>query len=190
MTLCGFLGSCTWVSVFLFRFGKFSAIISSNTFSIPFSLSSPSGSPIMCRLARFILSHRSCLSLLFFGLSFCLLFWLGDVHYSVFLFIILHYLVNYSLLLDQFLSWQLSYLMLIVSSLRFLVHGYSDLPIIMFINSFSILGTSLVAQTVKASAYNAGDPGSIPGLGRSPGEGNGTPLQYSCLENPTDGGAW
>ena len=33
----------------------------------------------------------------------------------------------------------------------------------------------------KASAYNAGDPGSIPGLGRSPGEGNGNPLQYSCL---------
>ena len=34
----------------------------------------------------------------------------------------------------------------------------------------------------KASAYNVGDPGSIPGLGRSPGEGNGNPLQYSCLE--------
>ena len=42
----------------------------------------------------------------------------------------------------------------------------------------------------KVSAYNAGDPGSIPGLGRSPGEGNGNPLQYSCLENPMDGGAW
>ena len=41
----------------------------------------------------------------------------------------------------------------------------------------------------KASAYNAGDLGSIPGSGRSPGEGNGTPLQYSCLENPMDGGA-
>ena len=40
------------------------------------------------------------------------------------------------------------------------------------------------------SAYNAGDPGSIPGLGRSSGEGNGNPLQYSCLENLTDGGAW
>jgi len=48
-----------------------------------------------------------------------------------------------------------------------------------------------VAQTVKhLSAYNAGDPGSVPGLGRSPGEGNGNPLQYSCLENPMDGGAW
>ena len=43
---------------------------------------------------------------------------------------------------------------------------------------------------VKASAWNAGDLGSIPGLGRSPGGGNGTPLQYSCLENPMDGGAW
>ena len=42
----------------------------------------------------------------------------------------------------------------------------------------------------KACTYNAGDPGSIPGLGRSPGEGNGNPLQYSCLENPMDGRAW
>ena len=42
----------------------------------------------------------------------------------------------------------------------------------------------------KASACDAGDPGSIPGLGRSPGEGNGNPLQYSCLENPMDGGVW
>ena len=42
----------------------------------------------------------------------------------------------------------------------------------------------------KASAYNAGNPGSIPGLGRSPGEGNGNPLQYSCLENPMHRGAW
>ena len=42
----------------------------------------------------------------------------------------------------------------------------------------------------KASTYNAGDLGSIPGLGSSPGEGNGNPLQYSCLENPMDGGAW
>ena len=42
----------------------------------------------------------------------------------------------------------------------------------------------------KASAYNVGNLGSIPGSGRSPGEGNGNPLQYSCLENPMDGGAW
>ena len=42
----------------------------------------------------------------------------------------------------------------------------------------------------KASACNAGDPGSIPGWGRSPGEGNGYPLQYSCLEISMDTGAW
>ena len=42
----------------------------------------------------------------------------------------------------------------------------------------------------KEFAYNAGDLGSIPGLGRSPGEGRGNPLQYSCLENPIDRGAW
>ena len=50
--------------------------------------------------------------------------------------------------------------------------------------------TCLVAQMVKASAYNVGDLGLIPGLGRSPGEGNGNPLQYSCLENPMEGGTW
>ena len=43
---------------------------------------------------------------------------------------------------------------------------------------------------VKVSASNAGDLGLIPGSGRSPGEGNGNPLQYSCLENPMDRGAW
>ena len=42
----------------------------------------------------------------------------------------------------------------------------------------------------KESACNAGDQGSVPGSGRSPGEGNGNPLQYSCLENLMDGGAW
>ena len=42
----------------------------------------------------------------------------------------------------------------------------------------------------KTSAYSVGDPGSIPGSGRSPGEGNGNPLEYSCLKNPTDRGAW
>ena len=42
---------------------------------------------------------------------------------------------------------------------------------------------------IKASAWNAGDPGLIPGLGSSPGEGNGNPLHYSCLETPMDRGA-
>ena len=55
--------------------------------------------------------------------------------------------------------------------------------------SFSCF-TSLVAQILKVSTCNAGDLGSIPGLGRSPGAGNGNPLPYSCLENPMDRGAW
>ena len=45
-------------------------------------------------------------------------------------------------------------------------------------------------SAVKNPPANAGDVGLIPGLGRSPGEGNGNPLQYSCLENPMDRGAW
>jgi len=49
---------------------------------------------------------------------------------------------------------------------------------------------SLVAQTVKESACNAGDQDSIPGLGTSPREGNGHPLEYSCLESSMDRGAW
>ena len=44
--------------------------------------------------------------------------------------------------------------------------------------------------SVKDPSVNAGDAGSIPGLGRSPGEANGCPLQHSCLENPMDRGAW
>ena len=49
---------------------------------------------------------------------------------------------------------------------------------------------SYQGSEVKASARNVGDLGSIPGWGRSPGEGNSNPLQYFCLENPMDGGAW
>ena len=54
-------------------------------------------------------------------------------------------------------------------------------------------GLLKMAQWVKNPPANAGDTrdeGLIPGLGRAPGEGNGNPLQYSCLENPMDGGAW
>ena len=60
----------------------------------------------------------------------------------------------------------------------------------------SITSTSFVCSDFpggsdgKASVYNAGDPGSIPGLGRAPGEGNGNPLLDYCLENPMDRGAW
>ena len=52
---------------------------------------------------------------------------------------------------------------------------------------------SRVALEVKNLPTNSGDirdKGSVPGFGRSPGEGNGNPLQYSCLEKPIDGGAW
>ena len=63
--------------------------------------------------------------------------------------------------------------------------------IVLLFNMLSRFVTaSLVAQMVKASARNAGDLGSIPGMGRSPREGNGNPLQYSSLENIMDRGAW
>ena len=56
-----------------------------------------------------------------------------------------------------------------------------------YINTYEI---SRLPWWLRWSVYNVGDLGSIPGWGRSPGEGNGNPLQYSCLENPMDGGAW
>ena len=55
-------------------------------------------------------------------------------------------------------------------------------------NDFSLL-TSLMAQMVKNQPANAVDSGLIPGLGKDPGEGNGNPLQYSCLENSMNRGA-
>ena len=72
--------------------------------------------------------------------------------------------------------------------------SYLELVDVLFNNS----STTTIWDTVyfpcgsdgKASVYNAGDLGSIPGSGIFPGEGNGNPLQYSCLENPMDGGAW
>ena len=63
-------------------------------------------------------------------------------------------------------------------------------------SGLSFWGTEMNAINIpchsdgKESALNAGDLGSIPGLERSPGDGNGNPLQYSCLENPVDRGAW
>ena len=49
---------------------------------------------------------------------------------------------------------------------------------------------ALVVKNLSASAGDVRDKSSVPGLGRSPGEGNGNPLQYSCVENPMDRGAW
>ena len=54
--------------------------------------------------------------------------------------------------------------------------------------TWGFLGGSVVTN-LPASARDVGDPGSIPGSGRSPGEGNGNPLRYACLENSTDRGA-
>ena len=67
--------------------------------------------------------------------------------------------------------------------------GYHAYLIIFHFFSF-LLMTFCGSSDSKESACNAGDLGSIPGSGRSSGEGNGNPLQYSCLENPMDRGAW
>ena len=63
---------------------------------------------------------------------------------------------------------------------------------ITFPSLYTLAEASLSGSKVKASTHNAGDLGSIPGSGRPPEEGNGNPLQYSCLENPMGGGggAW
>ena len=58
------------------------------------------------------------------------------------------------------------------------------------LNAFSTFAISPGGSDGKESAYTAGDPGLITGSGRPPGEGNGNPLQYSCLENSMDRGAW
>ena len=63
-------------------------------------------------------------------------------------------------------------------------HKESDTMERLIISPWGFLGGG------KEFSYHAGDPGLIPGLGRSPGEGNGYPLQYSCLGNPMDSGAW
>ena len=64
------------------------------------------------------------------------------------------------------------------------------MPIMTFIHPLRSLEGFPGGSEIKASAHNVGDPGSIPGSGRSPGEGNGNPLQYSCFENPMDRGGW
>ena len=65
-----------------------------------------------------------------------------------------------------------------------------DLTTICYLGDASGKEAFLGGSEGKASACNAGDLGLIPGSGRSPGEGNGNPLQNSCLENPMDRGAW
>ena len=65
--------------------------------------------------------------------------------------------------------------------------GRGSLPVYVSLNEVRGFPGSLVAKNLLA---NAGDKGLIPAFGRSPGEGNGNPFQYSCLENPMDRGAW
>ena len=65
-----------------------------------------------------------------------------------------------------------------------------DIGLMSFNNTSSSIMGFPDSSTGKESTCNAGDPSSIPGWGRSPGEGNGNTLQYSCLENPMHGGAW
>ena len=78
------------------------------------------------------------------------------------------------------------------SSDHFLIGWFAFLMLsCLYILEFNLLSVaSFGGSEVKVSASNAGDLGSIPGSGKSPGEGNGNPLQYSCLENPMDGVAW
>ena len=79
--------------------------------------------------------------------------------------------------------------MLSKSLIQFSVDGSSCVPSLLFTWDQTMVDFP-GGSASKASAYNVGDPGSIPGLGRSSREGNGNPLQYSCLENPMDGEAW
>ena len=67
------------------------------------------------------------------------------------------------------------------------INCVGSIPFLLFLNWNNVLPLWLVG---KESAYNVGDLGLIPGSGRSPGEGNGNLLQYACLENSMDRGAW
>ena len=81
-------------------------------------------------------------------------------------------------------------LLAVQGTFKSLVQRHSSKASILRCSAFFIVHLFPGGPDGKVSACNAGDPGSIPGLGRSPGEENGNPLQYSCLENPMDGGAW
>ena len=76
------------------------------------------------------------------------------------------------------------------SPLAISLYGSNVLDRMQLLNSESLLWASPVALVVKNLPASTGEAGLIPVSGRSPGEGNGNPLQYSCLENPMDRGAW
>ena len=81
-----------------------------------------------------------------------------------------------------------SFVFSLVFTFSFFITPYqlTRIYILPYFSPWSVLGGSVV----KNPPANTGDTGSIPGSGRSSGEGNGNPLQYSCLENPMDRGAW
>ena len=122
---------------------------------------SSSGTPMIWMLGHLTLSQRS------LRLSSFLL-----IHFSFFL-------------SASFISTILSSTPLILSSASVIIHYLFPPECFCFVLFLGFPGGS----EVKASACNAGDLGSIPGLGSSPGKGNGNPLQYSCLENPLERGA-
>ena len=81
--------------------------------------------------------------------------------------------------------------MLSKSLIQFSVDGWSCVPSLLFTWVQTMVESGFAGGSDgKVSACSAGDPGLIPGLGISSGEGNGNPLQYSCPENPLDGGTW
>ena len=73
---------------------------------------------------------------------------------------------------------------------QFLSRGYTEVQQTLPLQNMPLSIKIILSSYRKESACNAGDLGSIPGSGRSPGGGNGNPLQYSCLENPKDRRAW
>ena len=78
--------------------------------------------------------------------------------------------------------WHLSQLQFYIDFCTYLVH--------VLFSGFPFGSAVKNPRAMQETACNAGDVGSVPGWGRSPGEGNGNPLQYSCLGNPMDRGAW
>ena len=81
---------------------------------------------------------------------------------------------------------------LVISSFAFRIEYdvYREVILLLCLNLRASLVAQMVKKKKKKSAWDAGDLGLIPGWGRSPGKGNGYPLQYSCLENAMDRGAW
>ena len=172
--------------------GKFLTIISSNIFSCPFFLLSSSGTLMTWMLGHLTLSQGlwGC-HFLFFILFSTLLHFFPPFYLPPYVSLLLPqlsycwfppvFLTSFiALFIIDWLSFISSRSLLNISCI-FSIHVY--LSVTPF--CFQDFGSS-----VKESACSVGDQGSIPVLGRSPGEGNGNPLQFSCLENLRDGGAW